>query len=178
MSCRFQTLSNGGVIKEQIKYIYEQREQERKNCSLFLFSLSLFLFFLLFFFLFFFIFLFFFFFLLAAIVYKCSYKLQLYTFEANAAIRCLLLTTVYGRQNVGADLSTSATLARRQTFCHFVTFPLKRESPFGLRPFPLTGNVVNLRNHRILFLDIVGEHPRVLPRAFNKKFIILSGLSA
>ena len=51
-------------------------------------------------------------------------------------------------------LSTSATLARRQSFCHFVTFPLK-------------SNVVNLRNNRILFLAIVGEHPRVLPRAFN-----------
>ena len=43
---------------------------------------------------------------------------------------------------------------KRQPFCHFVTFPL-------------SGNVVNLRNNRILFLAIVGEHPRVLPRAFN-----------
>ena len=32
-----------------------------------------------------------------------SYWLQLYTFAANAANCCLLLTTVYVRKNVGAD---------------------------------------------------------------------------
>ena len=32
-----------------------------------------------------------------------------------------------------------ATLARRQSFCRYATFPLKRELPFGLRPFPLSG---------------------------------------
>ncbi len=32
--------------------------------------------------------------------------------------------------NCRGDLSMSATLARRQSFCRYATFPLKRELPF------------------------------------------------